>query len=77
VLADLKRKAPRSPSTRLNLVLFRLACCCGLRASEMQRKSAGYSLFFSAPAITAPSQANAIATFLGREHRCTLRLERN
>ncbi len=26
---------PRSPNTRLNLVLFRLACCCGLRASEI------------------------------------------
>jgi len=35
VLVDLKRKAPRSPSTRLNLVVFRLACCCGLRASEI------------------------------------------
>ena len=35
VLADLKRKAARSPGTRLNLVLFRLACCCGLRASEI------------------------------------------
>jgi integrase len=35
VLADLMRKAPRSPGTRLNLVLFRLACCCGLRASEI------------------------------------------
>jgi integrase len=35
VLADLKRKAPRSPNTRLNLVLFRLAACCGLRASEI------------------------------------------
>jgi integrase/recombinase XerD len=35
VLADLKRKAVRSPNTRLNLVLFRLAACCGLRASEI------------------------------------------
>jgi integrase len=35
VLTDLKRKAPRSPGTRLNLVLFRLAVCCGLRASEI------------------------------------------
>jgi integrase len=35
VLADLKRKAPRSKSTQLNLVLFRLATCCGLRASEI------------------------------------------
>jgi hypothetical protein len=31
VLNDLKRKAPRSKNTRLNLALFRLACCCGLR----------------------------------------------
>ena len=37
VLADLKRKAPRSRSTRLNLVIVRLACCCGLRASEIAR----------------------------------------
>lgn len=35
VLSDLKRKAPRSAQTRLNLVLFRLAACCGLRASEI------------------------------------------
>jgi len=35
VLADLKRKAQRSKNTRLNLVLFRLAACCGLRASEI------------------------------------------
>ena len=35
VLADLKRKALRSPNTRLNLILFRLAACCGLRASEI------------------------------------------
>jgi integrase len=33
VLNDLKRKAPRSKNTRMNLALFRLACCCGLRAS--------------------------------------------
>lgn len=37
VLADLKRKAPRSKNTRLNLVVFRLACCCGLRASEIAK----------------------------------------
>src|SRR6476659_2401264 len=35
VLADLGRKAKRSPSTRLNLIIFRLATCCGLRASEI------------------------------------------
>ena len=32
VLADLV-ESPRSPNTRMNLVLFRLAACCGLRAS--------------------------------------------
>ena len=35
VLSDLRRKAPRSKNTRLNLVVFRLAACCGLRASEI------------------------------------------
>ena len=37
VLAELQRKAPRSPNTRLNLIVFRLATCCGLRASEISR----------------------------------------
>ena len=35
VLADLHRKAPRSAGTRMNMVVFRLACCCGLRVSEI------------------------------------------
>lgn len=35
VLADLHRKAARSPNMRLNLIIFRLATCCGLRASEI------------------------------------------
>jgi integrase len=37
VLADLKRRARRSKNTRMNLVLFRLASCCGLRASEIAK----------------------------------------
>ena len=41
VLADLKRKAARSKNTRLNLVIFRLACCCGLRASEIAQLQIG------------------------------------
>ncbi len=41
VLADLKRKAPRSKNTRMNLALFRLACCCGLRASEIAKLQVG------------------------------------
>ncbi|MFA9479731.1 tyrosine-type recombinase/integrase [Phycisphaerales bacterium AB-hyl4] len=35
VLADLKRKEPRSVNTRQNLIIFRLSTCCGLRASEI------------------------------------------
>ena len=35
VLADLQRKASRSANTWLNLILVRLSCCCGLRASEI------------------------------------------
>ena len=41
VLTDLKRTAPRSKNTRLNLALFRLACCCGLRASEIAKLRVG------------------------------------
>ena len=41
MLNDLKRKAPRSKNTRMNLVLFRLACCCGLRASEIAKLQVG------------------------------------
>ena len=41
VLAELKRKAPRSKNTRLNLILFRLAVCCGLRASEIAQLRLG------------------------------------
>jgi integrase len=35
VLADLRRKAKRAPNTLLNLIIFRLSCCCGLRRSEI------------------------------------------
>jgi integrase/recombinase XerD len=35
VLADLKRRARRSVNSRQNLVIFRLATCCGLRVSEL------------------------------------------
>jgi integrase len=41
VLAELTRKAKRSPSMRLNLVIFRLATCCGLRASEIAKLQIG------------------------------------
>ena len=35
VLDDLARRAPRSASTRMNRVIFRLSCCAGLRVSEI------------------------------------------
>ena len=35
VLADLRRKARRATNTKMNLTVFRLATCCGLRASEI------------------------------------------
>jgi integrase/recombinase XerD len=35
VLADLKGKSSRSANSQRNLVIVRLACCCGLRVSEM------------------------------------------
>jgi integrase len=41
VLADLERKAKRSAGTRLNRTVFRLAACCGLRASEIAQLQVG------------------------------------
>jgi integrase len=35
VLGDLRHKSARSKNARLNLIVFRLAACCGLRASEI------------------------------------------
>lgn len=35
VLADLKHQAERSKQGHVNLILFRLAACCGLRVSEI------------------------------------------
>jgi integrase/recombinase XerD len=35
VITDLKAKAARTANARLNLILVRLACCCGLRVSEI------------------------------------------
>lgn len=41
VLADLIRKGGRSPNARFNLVLLRLAVCCGLRATEIAKLQVG------------------------------------
>jgi integrase len=37
VLGDLQRRSRRSWLTRRNLILFRLATCCGLRSGELTR----------------------------------------
>lgn len=41
VLADLKARAERSPNAHFNLILFRLAACCGLRVSEIAQLHVG------------------------------------
>jgi integrase len=40
VLADLRSRATKSKNAQLNLVIFRLATCCGLRASEIAQLQA-------------------------------------
>ena len=35
VLADLRRRSKRSVNSQMNLTVFRLATCCGLRVSEI------------------------------------------
>jgi integrase len=35
VLGDLRRRADRLSNIQMNLAIVRLACCCGLRASEI------------------------------------------
>ena len=35
VITELQRRARRSVSSQMNLVIFRLATCCGLRVSEI------------------------------------------
>ena len=41
VLADLKGRAERSANAHFNLILFRLAACCGLRVSEIAQLRVG------------------------------------
>jgi hypothetical protein len=41
VLADAKAKATKSANAWRNLVVFRLACCCGLRVSEIAQLEMG------------------------------------
>jgi integrase len=52
VLKDLKRRAKRSINSRLNLIIFRLSCCCGLRRKEIAGLNIGdLSVSGSRPAV--------------------------
>ena len=54
VLSELKRKARRSKLTRRQLVIFRLACCCGLRVSELTRLTLANVRLGARPSIRVP-----------------------
>lgn len=41
VIEDLHRRAKRSIRSKCNLAIFRLACCCGLRVSEIRGLNCG------------------------------------
>jgi len=41
VLADLALRVGRSANARLNRIIWRLACCCGPRASEIRALQLG------------------------------------
>ena len=57
VIADLKRRAKRSINSLQNLIIFRLAACCGLRASEIvQLKLTHVSTTGRFPVIRLPSE---------------------
>jgi integrase len=45
VLADLQSKAPNHANSRRNQVIFRLACCCGLRVSEIAQLRLDWTYF--------------------------------
>lgn len=54
VLAELKRKARRSPLTLRQLIIFRLACCCGLRVSELTQLRLSNVRLGARPSIRVP-----------------------
>ena len=66
VLADLKAKSPRLVNAQRNLVIIRLACCCGLRVSEI----AGLQLDDVVLDIARPHLRLRRATTKGKKARC-------
>lgn len=54
VLSELKRKSRRSALTRRQLIIFRLATCCGLRVSELTRLRVSNLRLGARPSIRVP-----------------------
>ncbi len=54
-LRELQRKAKRTKTTHRNLILFRLATCCGLRVSELTRLRLGDIRLGVSPSIRVPA----------------------
>jgi integrase len=66
VLDDLADRAQRSSNTQRNLVIVRLACCCGLRVSEI----AGLQLDDVVVDVTRPHLRLRRQTTKGKRARC-------
>jgi integrase len=66
VLADCKRRATRSANARPNLIIVRLACCCGLRVSEI----AGLQLDDVVVNVARPHLRLRRETTKGKRARC-------
>jgi integrase len=66
VLADLKAKSDRQANFRRNLVIVRLACCCGLRVSEI----GGLQLDDLVLDVARPHMRLRRGTTQGKKDRC-------
>jgi len=56
VLRALHRTSEKYINTKLNLTIFRLSCCCGLRASEIGKIRIGdFNLYSDKPTIAVPA----------------------
>lgn len=61
VLADLQQRVNRSRHSQANLILVRLACCCGLRASEIAALQGPICCPLKRPAMP-PTTNNPVTT---------------